>query len=204
MALSTYSELQASIADWLNKTNLTSVIPDFITLAEAKFNRNIRVSQMENRDTDSTVVGQDYYSLPSDYLALRDIQINSTSVSTLDYMAPEEIDIHYDSADTGIPKFYTIVGNQIQLAPKPDAVYTLEYSYYQMIPALSDSNTTNWLLTAYPDIYLYGSLLQAEPYLKNDARIPIWKTGLDFGLAELQKADKKYRWSGSGMRMRTA
>ena len=54
------------------------------------------------------------------------------------------------------------------------------------------------------NIYLYGSLLQAEPYLKNDARIPIWKTGLDFGLAELQKSDKKYRWSGSSMRMRIA
>lgn len=204
MALTTYSELQASIADWLDRTDLTTIIPDFITLAEAEFNRNIRVSQMENRATTSTVVGQDYYALPTDYLALRDIQIEGTTITTLNYMAPEEVDVHYDSADTGIPKFYTIVGNEFQLVPKPDAVYTLEISYYQKIPVLSDSNTSNWLLAAYPDIYLWGSILQAEPYLQNDQRMPLWRASLGKALEELTNSDRKYRWSGSGMRVRTA
>lgn len=204
MALTTYSELQSSIADWMNQTNLTTVIPDFITLAEAHMNRTIRVSQMEQRATTDTVSGQAYYALPSDYLALRDIQLNTDAVRSLGYMAPEEIDVHYDASTSGTPSYYTIVGNQFQLAPIPDSVKGLEISYYEQIPALSDTNTSNWLLAAYPDIYLYGSLVQAEPYMRNDQRISVWKSGLELALSELKLADRKYRWSGSGMRMRTA
>lgn len=204
MALSTYSELQSSIADWMNQTNLTAVIPDFIRLAEAQMNRVIRVSQMEQRATTLTVAGQAYYSLPTDYLALRDIQLNASPNRSLSYMSPEEIDIHYDSTVNDTPNFYTIVGNEFQLAPAPSSEHNLEISYYQQIPALSDSSTTNWLLTAYPDIYLYGSLVQAEPYMKNDQRIGLWKSALEMALNELKLADRKYRWSGQGMNMRIA
>ena len=204
MALSTYSELQASIADWLNRTDLTTAIVDFITLAEAQFNRTIRVSQMEQRATTNTVAGDGYLSLPEDYLMMRNIQLNSNPVRSLDYLTPEEIDKFYDSSESSKPAAYTIVGNEFQLAPTPDATYEVEISYYQKIAALSDTNTSNWLLESYPDMYLYGALIQAEPYLKNDQRIVLWKSALQLAQDELIKADRKHRWSGSSMRIMNA
>ena len=204
MALSTYSELQASIADWLNRTDLTTAIVDFITLAEAQFNRTIRVSQMEQRATTNTVAGDGYLSLPADYLMMRNIQLNSNPVRSLDYLTPEEIDKFYDSSESSKPAAYTIVGNEFQLAPTPDAAYEVEISYYQKIAALSDTNTSNWLLESYPDMYLYGALIQAEPYLKNDQRIILWKSALQLAQDELIKADRKHRWSGSSMRIMNA
>lgn len=199
MALATYTDLQAAVASWLARSDLTTPIPDFIALAEAKLNRLLRCRQMEQR---STATATEYMELPTGFLELRNIQLNTSPKTALELVSPDEIDRDY-SAATGKPLVYCLLANQIQLGPAPDSTYTVEIDYYEVIPPLA-SNSTNWLLTAAPDIYLYGSLLEASIYLIDDPRVPGWNAAYTQVLQQLQSADRRARWSGSRMAVRPA
>ena len=126
MALSTYSELKASIADWLNRDDLTSVIPDLITLCEADLNRRLRVREMIARSTGAT--STQFTVLPSDFLEARNVQINTSPPAVLDYRSPEALDRYRatigDNADT--PIYYTLIGDTIEVAPTPSSEVTIE------------------------------------------------------------------------------
>jgi hypothetical protein len=172
MAISTYAELQTAIADWLNRDDLTSVIPTFITLTEAALNRQLRVNEMIERDT-STISGG-YVNMPVDWLeTISLITIGSPPV-VLEYVAQMGMAEVRATQRAGDPIVYTIINNKFQIFPAPSASTDVEMTYYAKIPALSDSNTSNWLLANHPDAYLFGSLVHAEPYLKNDERMPMW------------------------------
>lgn len=193
MAINTYSTLQTAIGNWLARSDLTTVIPDFIMLAEAEFNRVLRVREMESR---ATATATEYLELPSDFLELRTVQLNTSPVTVLSQVSPEVIDGY---TTTGKPVCFTIIDNRIQLGPSPDSTYTVEIDYYAQIPALSGSNTTNWLLTSYPDLYLYGSLLRAAGYIQ-DANLAMgWQQAYKNSLDQLRYADKRARFSGGPM-----
>ena len=199
MALATYTDLQAAVASWLARSDLTTPIPDFIALCEAKLNRILRCRQQEQR---STATATEYMELPTGFLELRNIQLNTTPKTALELVSPDEIDRDYSTA-TGKPLVYCLLANQIQLGPAPDSTYTVEIDYYEVIPPLA-SNSTNWLLTAAPDIYLYGSLLEASIYLVDDPRVPGWNAAYTQVLQQLQSADRRARWRGSRLAVRPA
>lgn len=185
MALDTYSGLQASIADFLNREDLSTQIPDFITLAEARFNRELRVNAMLQRDT-TTAMGS-YVSLPPDWLQHVSLTVTSPNdtYDALTYVSGEEYyDLRNDGL-TGTPRYYTIIDSNILLLPVPTGNVTMEIIYYGKIPALSSGNQSNWLLTRSPDLYLYASLLQAEAFLVNDERIPLWAGAVDKTIADM-------------------
>ena len=203
MSISTYSELQTAVANWLNRDTLTSRIPEFITLAEARIARKLRVTGMEARDTSiTTVAGTEYYTLPSDYLEMRNIQLNTNPRQRLKYRTPEQLDTEYPTTTTGVPTIYTIIGTELQLRPIPAAANTLEIAYYKKLAALSSSNTTNWFTANAPDLLLYGALIEAEPFLYNDARIAIWKGLFDQSIAEWNLQADRARHSGSALVIR--
>ena len=107
---------------------------------------------------------------------------------------------------TGKPYYFTMIGgstNQLEVLPSPDSTYTSSIVYYTRIAALSDSATSNWLLAAHPDIYLFGTLVEAEPYLKNDERMPMWTARLDKALNDLGLQGQRERHTASGLRMRS-
>ena len=191
MALDTYSGLKTTIADYLNRDDLTSIIPSFITVAEAKFNRKLRVRQMVKRAT--AAIDTQYFAFPSDFLQAKELQLNTNPITYLDYVTQNQGD--YSSANeyitVGKPVKYTIIGTQIQVIPTPDTSYTGELTYYGKIPALSDSNTSNWLLAYAPDLYLYGALLEATPYLKDDERLATWSTLYANSLGDIEVADQR-------------
>lgn len=173
-----YAELKQAVEDWLNKPEIVEAVPTFITLAEARFNRELRVNAMLARQTATAT--SDYVELPSDWLQHSSIVVTSPNdvVSSLNYVSPDEYyDIRKDRS-TGTPRYYTIINSDIVLYPAPVGATTMEITYYKKIPALSDSNTSNWLLDRSPDLYLYATLLAAEPYLQNDARAGMWSTGV--------------------------
>lgn len=172
MPITTYSELQTAVANWLNREDLTSVIPDFITLAEATFNRNFRVKEMIERDT--ATVDSGYVNMPTDWLETITLITTGSPPVVLEYVRVHDLNEVRATQRTGDPIVYTIINDKFQLFPAPTSDTTVEIVYYAKIPVLSDSNTTNWLLTSHPDIYLFGALLQAEPYLKNDERLQVW------------------------------
>jgi hypothetical protein len=196
MAISNYSELKAAIADWLNRSDLTDSIPDFIVLAETRHKRDFKIRRMETRVTANTVADSEFYSLPDNYVAMRNIQLNTDPKTPLEYLTPEQMDRIHAGSSKGKPKAYSIIGNNIQLRPIPDSAYQIEILYFKHFTALSDSNTTNDMLTHHPDAYLYGALVEAEPYLQNDKRIQVWSAYYDRTKNEIISSNERDRHSG--------
>jgi hypothetical protein len=201
MAISTYSELQTAVANWLDRDDLSARIPEFISLAEARFNRLLRLRSMESKQTASTVGAQRNYNLPASYIQMRNFQLNTDPITTLSYVTPEIYDRLWGGSTGGTPKFYTIVADEISLGPIPGSVITMEMLFYKRFDNLSASTTTNWLLTYAPDIYLYASMLEAEPFIMNDERVPLWATALERAITDMQEQDNKDRHSGSALRV---
>jgi hypothetical protein len=201
MAISNYTELKTAVANWLDRDDLTARIPEFIALAEARFNRVLRIRAMESKQTASTVAGQQNLALPARFVQMRNVQINTSPVTAMQYVTPEIFDRLYGGSSSGTPKFYTVIANELQLGPTPDSVQTIEMLFYQTFQALSDSNPTNWVITNAPDVYLYGALLEAEPFLMNDARVQLWATAFRQSIADIQEQDNKDRHSGSALRV---
>jgi hypothetical protein len=183
MAITTFAELKEAAANWIARDDLTARIPEFIVLAEAKFNRLLKCHDMEQRSTapvDTTSDEPEFLSLPADYQSMRRVRLSSvTGKPRLVFLANAMMDEkRYARANaTGQPIYFTITGAEMELFPTPDGAYTLEMTYRKLIPALA-TNSANWLLTNHPDAYLYGTLMEAEPYMKNDARIAVWGSGL--------------------------
>ena len=196
MAISNYSELKSAIADWLDRTDLTDSISDFITLAEARHKRDFKLRRMETRVTANTIADTEYYTLPDQYVAMRNIQLNTDPKTSLEYLTPEQMDRIYAGSMKGKPRAYSIIGNDIQLRPIPDSAYEIEILYFKHFTALSDSAPTNEMLTNHPDIYLYGSLVEAEPYLQNDKRIQTWASFYYRAKKDIIDSNERDRHSG--------
>ena len=194
MALSNYTELQASVADFLNRSDLTSVIPDFITMAEADLNRALRVREMSVRTR--APIDSQYVKLPVDFLGMRNIDLLTDPVTPMTYKNLQNLDIHRAGDATGKPIYYSIIQNNIEFAPAPDGDYTIEIVYYQKVPPLS-VNTTNWLLDAHPDAYLYGTLQHSAPYLQSDERVGIWAGKYQQIIEQIITSDERAKFSGS-------
>ena len=193
MAITTYAELQSSIANWLNRDDLTAVIPDFITLAEAQVNRTLRHWRMEKRV--ETTLDEQYENLPTDFLEMLELSLSDgtylTLVSTADMQSKKQA-----SSAAGKSRFYRISSDQIEVYPVPDAASTLSMQYYAKTPDLSDTDTSNWILEYAPDVYIYGALVQAAPYLGDDARIQIWAGLFGSSLEALNLDSMKAKTSG--------
>ena len=201
MAINTYSTLQTAVANWLDRNDLTDRIPEFISLAEATFNRVLRLRAMETTVADATPSGSKEDALPSGYLQMREIHLSTTPVVSLAYITPEIMYRIRAGSTSGKPNSYTIVGDNILFGPTPDGAYDYSMTYYKAFDALSDAAPTNWLITNAPDLYLYGALLQAEPFLMNDERVALWERGVRQVINDLQQQDDKDRHSGSEMRV---
>ena len=202
MAITTYAELQSSIANWLNRDDLTAVIPDFISLAGKQIERELRHFKMINRAT--ATIDSRYSQLPSDWLETVRFHITSGTTYRLELISLDDM-VEYrqnNSNTSGTPRFYAHVGDSVEIYPSPDGSYDTEMMYYQSIPALSDSNTSNWVLELAPDAYLYGARLQAAPYLADDARSQVWGGLYSGAVNSLQSSSDQSKYSGSGIRMR--
>lgn len=185
MAINTYATLVGAVTEYLGRdqdTTLIARIPDFITLAEAKFNRVLLHPRMEVRsttDVDTSSDEPEFITLPTDFQSMRRVRLSGvTGKPRLSPMSQTQIDDYRYSIDnvSDQPAYFSIIGTEMELAPTPNEDYTLEMVYRANIPALTASNTTNWLLTLAPDLYLYGALLEASPYLKNDERVSLWSS----------------------------
>jgi hypothetical protein len=191
MAIANYTDLVAAIAEWLARDDLTARIPDFVTLAEAKFNRLLEHPRMETRATltvDTGATDPEFLDLPTDFQTMRSARLSGvTGKPRLGFMTQTQMDDYRYSIDnvSGQPVYFSVSGDQIELAPTPNEDYDVQLVYRANIPALTASNTTNWLLTLAPDLYLYGSLLEASPYIQNDDRLAIWGTALQQVLEQL-------------------
>lgn len=208
--IATYTDLQSAVTEYLARdqdSTLIARIPTFIQLFEAKMNRKLFVRQMETRATAQTVptaTEPEFIALPNDFQSMRRIRLSSASGRpSLDFMSTVQMDnyrtVQGDVVDQ--PEFFSIFGSEIELAPTPDAIYTVEMIYRQNIPPLARSST-NWLLTLAPDLYLYGALLEASPYIKNDPRIETWGTLMAAALQDLNDLEDDAAFNAGPVQVR--
>ena len=203
MALTTYALFKTTIANYLNRTDLTSYLGDFITLTESRMNRELRVREMVNTDTTTTTVaGTQSYSLPSGFLEASAVIYQSDPYRTLRFMANGDFYRQYNVTQTsGLPTFFTIVGEKILLGVAPDSAKTLQIDFYKTLTPLSESNTTNTILTNYPELYLYGALAESSPFLMQDERLNTWASLYKEALKNANLSSQKGSITSSPMQM---
>lgn len=191
MAISSYSELVTAVTNWLARDDLEDRIPEFIKLAEAKFNRTLLHPLMEKRSTATVDIDSDepeFVSLPGDFQSMRRVRLSTVAGKPrLEFMAQSQLEDYRYSIDnvSGQPTYYTIMGSELELAATPNEEYGLEMVYRANLSALSEVNTTNWLLSLAPDAYLYGALLESTPYIGDDERVPLWSSAVQTVVEQL-------------------
>lgn len=182
MALTTYAGLIAEIWGDLAKTQVTDLAESWIAAAESRMNAALRVRQMVARSTATISAG--FADLPTDFVAPRHVRLVASPYTLLKFLTEEQMAEFKAALPTGALVYYSIVGNELEFAPAPTSNTDVELRYYQKIPALSVSNTSNWALAAYPLAYKTGALVEAAGYYR-DADLQDRNEGLFQGHLEL-------------------
>jgi hypothetical protein len=199
---STYQELKDQIINFINKPDIDQTVDTFIDLAEADMSRRLRHWRMERRST--AILDTQYSALPTDFIEPVRLAITSGDTYKLEAESQAQLlDRRAAAANTtGLPKYYAISTGSVEVFPTPDGEYTLELLYVSKIQALSSSNTSNWILQYFPDIYLYGSLLHTAPFLEQDQRLNVWSSLYDKGIEAVNNENGNSKFGGSGLRVK--
>lgn len=197
MSITTYTGLKSAIADFLNRDDLTSAIPTFVSLAEASIARDMRHWLQEKKVR--TSLDEAFEFLPDDWLST--ISLRHADGTEIQQVGLTEMASLHSVVRSGKPMYYRVEAGRIEVYPAPDSSFDVDLVYFARIPALSDAAPTNWLLTNHPDILLYGSLLHSAPYLGDDARTTVWASLYASALKSVQDDSSQARHSGP-LRMR--
>lgn len=189
MSINTYATLQTAVGNWLDRSDLTTRIPEFISLAESRIANEVRCRTMFKRVTAS--ISTEYFDAPSDMLEIKDIQINSDPIQPLSFLSPKALSEKFPSSTTGKPRYYTVIGDEIQVKPIPATAYTAEIAYYSRFTAFSADADTNWLLTNHPGIYLYATLGEAAAYLEDDALLQKYASLYEGAVEGLNSSERR-------------
>jgi len=202
MAIANYSDLKTTVANYLGRSDLTTVIPDFITLAETRLQRDLRTRLMLKSATATMTAADNTIGLPTDFLEMRDLFIQGSPRVPVSYLTPSAFTRDARAQESGKPVYYTVIGLELQFAPIPDSAYVLEMLYYYKPTLLSNSNPVNIFVNNYADALLYASLAEAEPYLMNDARIQTWASLYDRAIGNIGTTDESSEYSGVPLQMK--
>lgn len=201
MAITTYADLQSEISTWMIRTDMTAMAPKFIALAEDRFNRALRTPEMEEQVT--ATISDGTVALPTDFLQARSVYLNTDYRIALEQMNVAQLAATYDNQGEGTPIHYALQsGNEMVFGPTPDEDYDVVLNYFQQIPALSDGNTSNWLLTAHSDLYLAASLAEGFAFTVDSERGPYWEGKTMQKLDELQRQGVAKAYSAAPLRAR--
>jgi hypothetical protein len=201
MAISTYTELIASVANWAHRSDLDALMPDFVTMAESRISRDLRLRQQITSASLSATAGVQSVAIPADWLEFENLSVVANPDRNLVYVPVEHIDSAYSSASVGIPAVYTIEGGNILLAPTPSANYQVDVIYYARFPSLL-TNSSNWLLTNHPNIFLFACLIEAYYFIQDEKMISLFTQRYNEGLQQLQEQDERASHSGSALRVK--
>lgn len=203
MPLGSYSQLVTSIGTWTARSDLTTQIDDFIDMAEAEFNRKLRVQDMITISSLTVTSTSAVVTLPTDCQQVDSLAF-TTDPSKIDFVSMKQLKDRYGVQATGRPQAYASkTKTTIQFGPPSDASYGMELSYYAKIPALSSSNTTNWLLTKEPELYLFTALHKALGYVVDQDRKAEIEAGYQRVIAEIMEEDEENQSGGAGMAVRS-
>lgn len=181
-----YDEIKTKVAEYLNRTDLTSQMDMFIDLTESDINKVIKHQDLIKRA--NAVAETQYTQLPSDWSRVINVELNTSDHTTLLQQSTESLDLKRTSIDnvSGRPEYFAITDNAIELCPTPDTNYELQLTYYANIPELSSTNTTNVVSDKFPDVYIYGCCKHASVFLMEDERVGMFQTLFDKALEEVR------------------
>jgi len=205
MALDNYSNLKTTIANFLARDDLNTEIDDFIDLTEADFNRRLRIRAMEVVDNSFTIDSQTE-TLPTGFLQIRSFILTSaTPDRVLSLMTPFHQADTQDYSNSGVPRAFSIEGNNFRFSPAPDSTYTARLVYYKAFNDIGTSSTTNTILTKFPDIYLYGALYYASTFIRGmDQQTVIqFKSQYEAAIKQAEDADALDKYNGSPLIQRS-
>ena len=189
-AFTSYANLQTNIADYLARQDLTDKIPMFVSLAEKRLNRDLRLRQTLQQSTYSMDSGFTVPT-PADFLEMQDIHLDGNPIIPLTFQTVSQFYRRNGGSNAqGQPVNYTLVADQFQLAPQPTGATTVNMTYYKIPKVLSDTNPSNEYLDVCPDLLLYASLAESAPFLMDDPRLATWQALYAEGLASITKSDE--------------
>lgn len=191
MSITTYAELKTAIADYSHRSDLESKIPDFIVLAEARLSDMLLLRNMEVETTITCTVNQNYIALPTGFISPVALWLNISGDrgDELRLVLPEQLD--YETS-ASMPSEYAIDGDNIRLDCPAASAYTMPFRYIKSF-ALSDSNTTNQLLTKRPDIYLWASLVEVADYASDDENLQKWMARMNAAVSGYRATENRSR-----------
>ena len=187
MALATYTELVSTVTSYLARTDLNTIVPTFVQLAQERITRDLRTREMLKLST--TTATDNTVELPIDFLEMRELHFQGNPPVTLEYQSPDKFFRNHVTTTSGLPYYFTIIGYEMQFAPVPDDNQTLQMLYYAKPTFISPSVSSNLYLANYSDALLYATLAEAEPYLMNDARLQVWASMYERAIANIMKND---------------
>lgn len=190
----TWALLQAEIATWAVRDDLTDQIPNFIGYAENRFNRDLFTPDRHETATLTATTGS--VALPTDFWGVRAVYVDGSTNSPLEALTIPELRATYQNDETGTPRHYAIEGGFMLLGPAPSGSTEIELTYWETIPALGSGQATNWLLTAHPDLYLAASLEELFSYTRDLNALALWSGKTAARIESLNKAGIRNQFSG--------
>ena len=189
-AFTSYDNLKTNIADYLARSDLTDKIPMFVSLAEKRLNRDLRLRQTLQQSTYSLTSGYKVPT-PTDFLEMKDIHIDANPIINLNFKTVSQFYRLNNSSGSGRPINYTLISDNFVLAPRPTGSSTINMTYYKIPKVMSDTNPSNEYLEVCPDLLLYASLVESAPFLMNDERLTTWEALYTRGLTSITKSDEQ-------------
>ena len=187
MAFTNYNSFVTTVESYLARTDLTSVIPDFIQMAQLRMSRDLRTEAMLKVAT--TTPSDNKVAFPSDFLELREMHFQGNPPIILEYQSPDLFFRNGQTSLSGRAHYFTMLGTEFQFAPTQDTDYTIQILYYAQPTFISSTTSSNLYLAYYPDALLYATLAEAEPYLMNDARVQTWSALYDRAIGNIKTSD---------------
>lgn len=196
MTITSYSELKTAIVNWFkDRSDLTTYADEIIDLTEGYFNAELRTREMEA--TTNLTPTSNVCSLPTDFLEIIQVVELTSPRRTLEYITKRVADDYYPDRSAGLSSHYMVVGSNLTALPLSSN--DIELTYYQKVPALSGSNTTNWLLTKMPNLYLHGCLMYAAELTKDTELMAVEAEFVTRYRDQLQALDMRSRQASAGM-----
>jgi len=197
MALANYDDLVKSIVSWSHRKDILTLIPDFIKLAEVEMYNN-EGWQLETRDMETVSTAPTsglYLELPPGFEKARSIQLETgNGLVDVKFQVPEQLPRR---PGTGQPRFFSVIGNEIEFNVTPDTAYTIQIQYYKKPDPLTDANQTNNVMTNHPNIYLFGALHQLFLWAEDDAEMTKYFSKMQSVIRGANKAAKKARYGAA-------
>jgi hypothetical protein len=188
MTIATYSDLKAAVPNWLRRADLAAMAPDFIMLAEREMDRTLRTALQLGQQ--ALTIDAEFIAAPAGLRMVRSLRLTSGSGRVLREATPEQMAGKKATTQslTGPPRWFAVIGAQIEVWPVPDKAYAAMAELQASITPLSDANPTNWILQDHPDAYLFGALAAGAAYVKNDERAAAFQAQFERVLGDIQEA----------------